>query len=519
MNEEFSIHPDVEVKIRQVFRKSWRQFNKYTAFVAEYQLGKRGILMVTKDAGEPTVEFVTPNLKKKAITVNGVTVAVTPAPYSNADALLSSPSAELFVEPEPEPAPSAPEPVVINKAKRVPRSAKSNQGAMDSFRATLGDVPTLDAMFSLQAKDATLTWLPINKLAIFCDVNKFKEISNGSQVQKALGELAFEMQDTGNNTTNLQAEVDPSLVGTLLKEVLEVGYLTNDIKVTTLEGADTTSGVYQVVSGRHRVALMGLLYGPEANIAVRILPPMTEEQAFYATIQFNQTRAIKRREAVAFNGMVARWRSDNGVDGEIRAAQKQRTASKVYNTLVTILLNHAVIQQDDVFGLNEVPILEKKGKMGTYALTFPIARKFLHTVITNLPSGGINVLEDFVGAKSSMIAALSAMNGVYKFLPSIDPDFDGYLPAWSSYGSEALARLVVDWMVALYFAKQTPDINHVCAGVANIIIRYLRAGGQDAVDNFNRCPSKQLVELIREFASEKGIELLSPEARAAIIQF
>ncbi|MCK7495064.1 MAG: hypothetical protein MZW92_31245 [Comamonadaceae bacterium] len=174
--------------------------------------------------------------------------SVAPEPVESEETEGQAPSAPIkFVRTvKPPEAPAAP----AHKKSRE----KTNEGALEAFQKSLGEIPPIADLFK-ELDHQGLKWVPVKRLAIFCEPDKLSVITSGSSINKALGELArLTMPTAGSNIVNLQAEVDPALVLNLMREVLEAGYLVNEIKVGRIQEHEGVPGSYQVVSGRHRVS-------------------------------------------------------------------------------------------------------------------------------------------------------------------------------------------------------------------------------------------------------------------------
>jgi hypothetical protein len=197
-------------------------------------------------------------------------------------------------EPEPAPVPEKaevhdPKPKVERKAPPAPKKAAAKPPAAKKKSAPLtpkqkvinniyrkaGVESTPELAHLLREKQGTK--VKISDLAVF-----IKEPEN-----EVLADLFKGMSKI--NTVNLSAEVDINRIKVVGGQVLGAGRMYQPIQVAEIEGE------LQCTSGRHRLILLGLLYGPDAEISVYI-EKMTLSEARDAVVVANMARKTKAME-------------------------------------------------------------------------------------------------------------------------------------------------------------------------------------------------------------------------------
>lgn len=207
------------------------------------------------------------------------------------------------------------------KEKPVKVKKTPEQSEQEKFRKKLikkGEtLPELSSMF-LNAGHATK--VKVKDIAIFISMNKRKD----AVIDGIKNTCPF------LNVVNYDTEVSSNRVLKVMREVLNAGKFFFDIEIAELKEDGVAS--YQCVSGRHRLAGIALLWGPDAEVPVVIKKGLTLKEARLMTVYANNTRGIGKIEKTMINiserlgGDVAAISTDDGY----AKAVNSKTSAKDY---------------------------------------------------------------------------------------------------------------------------------------------------------------------------------------------
>lgn len=136
-----------------------------------------------------------------------------------------------------------------------------------------------------------------------CDIGLFI----GESEDAVLGDISKECLIP--NRVNLSAEVMLSQVKKVGSQILQAGRMYQPIQIARIE----EDGVFECTSGRHRLAFLALLYGPQATIKVYV-EDMTLQEGRDAVVVANMARPTKALERAEHTVLQA-------VHGDASAAQ------------------------------------------------------------------------------------------------------------------------------------------------------------------------------------------------------
>jgi len=158
--------------------------------------------------------------------------------------------------------------------ERKPKATKREKLIKNVLKnAKVQSIPTVDELFSKRSGDK----MKIKKIAVFLSNKPGDEI---------LDELAEQLSIP--NTVNLSTEVDLKQVKKVGIQILEAGKVWMSIEVAKLKDGSKN---HECWSGRHRLAFLALLYGPDAEIPVEICS-MTTQEARDAVVYANSSRKV-----------------------------------------------------------------------------------------------------------------------------------------------------------------------------------------------------------------------------------
>lgn len=173
----------------------------------------------------------------------------------------------------------------VTKIKANPKSSK--QTPREKFvnkvlkKAGIDELPDTDVLYVFLRGKSNAT-MKVSDIAFFL---------NDENEDEVLTELAG--QCPLRNTVNLSADVEMKNVENVAKQILEAGKMYMPIEVTELQNG---SKQLECWSGRHRLALIGLLYGPDVEVPVYVTQ-MTTREARDAVIYANSARKTRGLEA------------------------------------------------------------------------------------------------------------------------------------------------------------------------------------------------------------------------------
>ncbi len=395
------------------------------------------------------------------------------------------------------------------KPKRVRLS--SREKLLKRLVKNLGvEIPETSQMF--RNMDSEMSFVPLSRLALFINSTGFP--ADGSETVRALHELTSEFG--ADNILNLAAEVNPARVREVAESLIQDGELFEPITVAKLLDApenqsDLDLSVYQIVSGRHRVASLAMIYGPEVEIPVRIQERDFRTAARHC-LKANDTRDLGKNEKVWHDGLMAELLTESPEAAYLKQIKSSRNKAMAITKFAAY---HAVTRRDDLFKPSTMRVTERP-QAGSYSVSVVSWQNSMKEVIAAMMATMETRFEGLNTAKGIITHANSALNALYNKLGEIAQDGGQFMDpgkAWTAYGSAALGKLVGSAMKAAVQNKKKFEPEAVGNAIATAVAGFLRT--PEGVTEFNQTPALDLVRQVRAYAAENDLDLPSSEDEGA----
>lgn len=393
---------------------------------------------------------------------------------------------------------------VGSKSSKLPRVRLSSRekiiGAVAAAVNKSG-VPNPKDMFKMMPEGQRK--VKLGQLAIFCNRDAAAALK-GSSWHEAIAVIAG--SSGGNNIVNLHSEIRLDRVKLILRALLETGYMVHDIKVCLLstvpDGIENNPKVYQVVSGRHRLVAMYLLYGPMFEIPVTVIgTAMDYETACYATIVSNDTREMGKTETVFFKGLMREFASADEIETEFKGCR-----GKLKN-IVDFAAFHSVIRKD-LLVATDIPVTDKAQK-GSYTMTLVNWKNGIGAILSAIAVETPTVTTDWGDAHGALNVAIAVWNSMFNTIKTLAPDSPIISNAWTSYGSTVIGKILGDAIrvtISAGVAFTPEEIARITTRTGEVVLAYLR--NNNGGKNFAHLPPAELYESVASFAKTFGKPIL-----------
>lgn len=545
-----TIHPTMLSFLEDQVSKGVMGKRKSIAFVCEVQPEELGLVLLDRSSGDIKIQLLDDDSDSETVIYKGKPQAVTPAPFTSPENQLSillkrTPPTEEEVVPtaakEPKarkprtpdlavsPKKAAPKPaakkVASKKTAKVKKSPKKVarkillpserliKGLLKELNLDETGIPSQADLFKIVNRRGNEK-VALNRIAVFCDSVKIAESTGKGLGVRAIASMS--MNTGADNIMNLLAEVNPERMKAVGREILRLGVLLEDITVVKSESILSTAPEefrdrveaesYQCISGRHRLAFLGLLYGTDVKIPVRVLEGDYVDYSFAcrATVMSNDTRPLGKEEAVYYHGMLEELTAKD-IDGAFK-----RTGGKL-GAITKFASYYAVLRRDGSCGTSNMLVTDKPLK-GTYSLTITNWKNCFHEIIGALIAEDPTITRDWENAQGAIRAAVQGVNNLFAAIPLVDPSNPTYSSVWTAYGSTVLGKLMGGALRAGLRSGVAIVPQEIAEKVARVVVKFAQDKGTTV---FARETRSTLMPMIEEFADKQGLDL--PRLRVAKI--
>ena len=549
-----TIHPTMMNFLKDSATRGAMGKSKRRAFICEIQPDELGIVLMDRSSGDIEIMVLDGEPSSTQVNYKGKTTPITAAPFASPESWLTTlldreetsnndEEATISTPKKTAPKKKAPTkdlpPVPKKVAARKKTSTKTAKVKKETIKKAKtarviltpaqrlvknllkelnleeNGIPASSELFKIVDRRGN-TKVALNSIAVFCDSEKIANASGKGMGTRALADMS--MNTGADNIMNLLAEVNPERMKAVGREILRLGVLLEDITVVKTKDILPTSPEsfaervdedgYQCISGRHRLAFLGLLYGTDVKIPVRVLEGEYIDYPFAAraTVMSNDTRPLGKEEAVYYHGLLEELTAKDVTNEFKRTKGKLGAISKFASY-------HAVLRKDDACGSATMQVTDKPLK-GTYSLTIVNWKNCFHEIIGSLIQEDPTLIQNWDTAQGAIKAAVNGVNNLFAAIPKVDPAYPTFSSVWTAYGSTVLGKLLGNALRAGIRSGKTLVPNELAEKVAAVVVEFAKDKGTTV---FARETRSMLLPMIEEFATEKGMDL--PRLAAVRVQF
>lgn len=374
-----------------------------------------------------------------------------------AEAVIEAPLEVQIEEPEEVSAPAPASPRRRGRTPKMPLSPKQKWIASVLKAADIEVMPSAKVLFRASGKP-----MRIRDIGIFAE--------NEQHEDDLLGQLAQECPI--RNEVNVEAPVNFRRVKAVGVDIFHVGWLTSGIEVAEIE----EDGSIQCISGRHRLAFLGLVYGPDTEVVVTRYHYNLSDARIACTYA-NQSRPIKIMEKAAF--MVMQATDGQKVERDERYRRVATTKGNVANYCV-----YETLVSSNPLATVDFPVSRVGGRIKDGSLT----------TVTNLKGFWSNALpwdakmlrEEFEDQLVKNVTFLNLLVDTMRKQPSFDP-------------TQHLAAMPLRAMGRYYRTISDVGASPITQAekISQVIVSFGDVGRDKSDETYNR-----IVKAMRDSASE-----------------